>query len=299
MSQKSFFEGNAKSQKNAREQSCYWKCNYHLKEEDDLQGIYESIESTFSPLCIKYVFGEEYGKSQSTPHIEGYLIFKKKTEFNPIQKLFKFSDLQKSCKKNSQAGIDYCLKEGNSRISKGIPLPLKLIEDFYPYQSMVLAEIATEPDDRSILWLYGKKNIGKTQLLKYLCAKHGAHILPTSKKHALAQVFKTHETAELYAINLTADESSYQKNELFSIIEAVKDGMFSAAFGTECNGMCLFNSKHIVIMANKPPDFTKTEIDKDRFKIYEINEKREAVAYAEISDEKQAKLLDYSSDEST
>ena len=272
MSQKSFFEGNALTSKKPRVQSEYWKCNYHLKEEEDLFKLYELIESTFRPLCNKYVFGEEYGKSQSTPHIEGYLIFKKKTEFNSIQKLFQFSDLQKSCKKISQAGIEYCLKEGNTSIRKGIPLPLKLIKELYPYQQQVIDLIKAEANDRNIIWFFGNKNIGKTQLLKLLCAQHGCYILPCTKRHALSQVHRTHSSVELYAINLTADESSYQTHELFSIIEAVKDGLFSAAFGTEANEMCIFNSKHIVVMANKPPDWNKTEIDRDRFLIYRINE---------------------------
>ena len=46
--------------------------------------------------------------------------------------------------------------------------------------------------------------------------------------------------------------------------------MFAAAFGTECNGMCLFNSKHLLVCANNPPDWTKTEIDRNRFEIYKI-----------------------------
>ena len=72
-------------------------------------------------------------------------------------------------------------------------------------------------------------------------------------------------------MNLTADESKFQCHDMFSILEAIKDEMFSAAFGTECNGMCLMNSKHVIVMANEPPDLNKTEIDMNRFRVYRID----------------------------
>ena len=68
----------------------------------------------------------------------------------------------------------------------------------YPYQKRVREIVEEEPDDRSIHWFFGDKNIGKTKILKWLCGKRGACILPTSERHALSQVFKTHESCDIY-----------------------------------------------------------------------------------------------------
>jgi hypothetical protein len=233
----------------------------------------EMFSSIVPNNCSKCVIGKEIGES-GTPHLQGYLEFKDKKRPKSV---FNCDRIHWEKAKGSAAdNLSYCSKDGEVVLTKGFPKPLKLIGDskrpLKPYQSDIIDKITEEPDDRSILWFYGPKNIGKTQLLKLLCAKYNTYILPASKRHALSQVYKSHEETDVYAINLTADESAYQSHELFSIIEAVKDGMFSASFGTECNGMCLFNEKHILIMANKSPDWSKTEIDRKRFLIYEIDD---------------------------
>jgi hypothetical protein len=271
MSQKSFDESNASSSKLKHIQSKFWKCNYHIKTEESFKGKFEEIESVFRPLCEKYTFGEEYGESKETPHIEGYMVFKKKTEFNSIQKLFKWSDLRKSSKKNVEAGFEYCMKEGNEIRSLGLPKPLETIQNLRPYQEDIVNIIRGEPEARRIYWFYGEKNIGKSELLFKLCAEYKACILPVTKRHALSQVYKTKDGVDIYVLNLTADESAYQTNEMFSILESIKDRMFSAAFGTDTNGMCLFNHKHLIVMANDRPDFVKTCIDENRFDIRYID----------------------------
>lgn len=235
---------------------------------EDLE-MFSSIVPTF---CSKCIIGREVGES-GTPHLQGYLEFK--TKKRPKSVFLNDRIHWTKCKGSADDNLNYCSKDGDVVLSIGFPKPLDLIGDskrpLKPYQVDIIDKINKDPDDRSVLWFYGPKNIGKTQLLKLLCAKYKTYILPCSKRHALSQVYKSHMETDVYAMNLTADESKYQSHELFSIIEAVKDGMFSASFGTECNGMCLFNAKHILIMANARPDWSKTEIDKNRFKIYEVD----------------------------
>lgn len=143
----------------------------------------------------------------------------------------------------------------------------------YVYQRYMCQWALQEPDDRRILWLYGDKCIGKTQALKVLCNPKGiyqASILPTSKKHALAQIQRC-DLCETFVFNLTADESQYQTNSLFSIIESLKDGLFSTSFGTDNNAMEVRNSSNVIVVANQPPDGKKTEIDRNRFEIWEVS----------------------------
>lgn len=257
-------------------QGKFWKVNYHLKDDESFESVFNTLQSKVVPFCAKYIFSEEYGSKGKTRHIEGGFITREdRKRRSAIQSSFKFSDCQKSKKANWQAIINYCTKEGNTRITnETIKRPITYInrDDFYIYQEKIMSIISEEPDNRTIHWFFGPKCIGKTQLLKYLCGKHGANVITIrTEQHALAQVYKTHETVDIYCMNLTADQSKYQPHCIFSILESIKDEMFSASFGTECNGMCLMNTKHVIVMANEPPKFAHTEIDINRFIIYEID----------------------------
>lgn len=256
-------------------QGKFWKVNYHLAENESYEYVFNLLRECIVPFCSEYIFAEEHGKSGKTRHIEGAFITREdRKRRTAIQSCFKFSDCQKSQKRNWQACIKYCSKEGGRIIhSDGVrPVkPIKVITDLKPYQTQIIDIVKTEPDDRTIHWFYGPKNIGKSKILKKLCVEHRCHILPITERHALSQVFKSHEEKDVYCMNLTADESAYQTNKMFSILEAIKDGMFSASFGTEANGMCLFNDKHLIVMANERPDMTKTHIDPERFNLFKIN----------------------------
>lgn len=268
--------GNAKSPPKKRQQTCFWKCNYHLKDKSQFDYYFELIEGVFKPLCETYIFGEEYGKSGETPHIEGYMKFFKKTEFNTIQKLFKFSDLRTSRKSNLEAGIIYCKKEGNRIVTNvAMPKPLKLIENLYPYQEEIIKKLKEEPNDRDIIWIHGPYSIGKTQLAKYLVHNKIAFgPLEGEKRHILSVVAQnTFETA--FILYLTADESEYTKHSFFDCIEKIKDGFFMSHFGTENTKPVIMNSPHILVLANDGPDYSKTNMDRERFQVFKINESME------------------------
>lgn len=229
---------------------------------------FSSICSICTDYCRYAIIAKEQGELE-TPHLQGYIEFKHKSR--PLS-VFKSTRIHWEKSKGS-------LLDNQVYIRKDDPNPwefdgrvkIRTIQTLRPYQQFVLNSLTLwNPDDRTILWIYGGKNIGKSKILKKLCVEHRAVILPATKRHALSQVYKTNENTNIYCMNLTADESTYQTNEMFSIMEAIKDGMFSAAFGTECNGMCCFNDKHLIIMANEAPDWSKTCIDKNRFKIYRV-----------------------------
>lgn len=269
----SFSEGKAlTSEKPRRVQSCFWKCNYHLSASDSFEKIFESIESKFKPLCKQYIFSEEYGGTKETPHVEGYLVFKRKTEFQAIQKIFKFSDLQKSLKKNSQAGIDYCRKEGNALISLGLPAPLKPLaceKGLYDWEKDIIDIIDTPPDDRKIYWIWSEKGTeGKTTFCKYLHRKYGAICLggkSADMKHGIIEYRKTNGfTPELILINIP--RSFNQEYLSYTGIEEVKDMFFYS--GKYEGGMVDGNNPHLFIFANHYPDTSK--MSNDRWEITEV-----------------------------
>ena len=244
---------------------CFTLNNY---EENDLS----SIRSKIRGLCSICIIGAEVGES-GTPHFQGYCEFL--TKCRPISHGFTERIHWEKCKGNREANILYCSKENNVVFSQGLPKPLDLVneDDFFPYQFMIRDILLREPEKRKIYWFYGEKEIGKTEMLKVFCNPNGVYkaatLPPGPKKHALAQVQKL-PLCHSFVFNLSADESRYQTNEFFAIMESVKDGLFSTSFGVECNGMVVRNTSHIIVCANDPPDFSKSCIDRKRFHVYNI-----------------------------
>ena len=232
-----------------------------------------SISSKFRVLCSICLIGDEVGE-EGTPHLQGYCEFLSKCR--PKSHGLTERIHWEKCKGSRDDNVRYCSKESNIVFTMGLPPALKLIseESLYPYQREICDLLLAPVDDRKIFWFYGPKDIGKTALLKLLCNPEGVYkacILPPTRRHALSQVQKLPLTFS-FVFNLTADQSAYQTNEFFSILESVKDGLFATGFGTDNNSMCVRNSSHIVVVANERPDFSKTEIDRKRFEVFEIDE---------------------------
>ena len=264
-------EGNTKpppTQLSARKRYCLTLNNYTNEEYNSLLTFFSSNSSN------KYIIGKEVGES-GTPHLQMYINFESKIRFTALKKINTRLHIE-ACRGSESDNIKYCSKDGDFKTNLRIPKPLKLLREneMYEYQKDILKLLRKEPDDRHIIWCQGEKNIGKTQLLRFICANMFACILPVSQKHAQSQIHKTHEEVDIYVFNLTADESLYQKHELFSTIESIKDGLFSSSFGTDTNGMCIFNPKHVLVMANESPDLSKTNIDINRFLNYDIVDKK-------------------------
>lgn len=242
------------SPKKTNLQGKFWKVNYHLKDSESFESIIEILKESIIPDCAEYVFGEEFGKSGTTRHIEGGFITRSdRVRFTAIQNKFRFSDLQKSKKKNWGALCKYCTKECNRIVSSpGVPKPPTTIKkaDLYPWQEE-LAEIFSEPpawDDRTIYWRHGDVNIGKTQFAKYLCVHHDAVVIGGTHKHMLAQV--QNQRSNIYIILLSYGDEIVS----YRAIEQIKDGLFSSAFGTDNNKMEIRDAPHILVIGNEPPD---------------------------------------------
>lgn len=251
----------------------HWLFVLNNYDENDISAISAKLRD----VAQVAIFGAEVGE-QGTPHLQGYVKFKIKCRprsHGLTERIHWGDEKGRPCKGSQADNVAYCSKEGKVLFSLGLPKPLKLLaeSDMYEYQRYMCQWALQEPDDRKILWLYGEKCIGKTQALKVLCnpeGKYQASILPVSKKHALAQIQRC-ELCETFVFNLTADESQFQTNGMFSIIESLKDGLFSTAFGTDNNSMCVRNSSNVIVVANQPPDGTKTEIDRERFEIWKVS----------------------------
>lgn len=273
--------GNTKTPPNqsaAKKRWCLTLNNWTQKEYDDL--IY-FLSSNSSNKCIIGKEGDE-----KTPHLQIYINLNEKIRFTALKKINKRLHIE-GCRGTEMENIKYCSKEGNFWTHNlKVPKPINCLmrENFYPFQESIVKKLEKEPNDREILWCVGNKNIGKTKLLKYICMKMDGSVLPISEKHALSQVHSTHEFTDIYCFNLTADQSEYQTHGFYSVMEAIKDELFASSFGVETNGMCMLATKHIIVVANKEPDWSKTEIDRDRFNIFHIKNNKLIKIIEESSD---------------
>lgn len=255
---------------------------YHLQNGEQFEQAFDNLKG-LGDICDKFVWGEEHGKSGKTPHIQGAFILSSKMRWKTIESNFFTNPCPYGKKlKNWDRSLKYCCKELN-RIESNckLPRPLNILkeEQLYPYQKHIVDKLKEEPNDRDVIWIYGDYSIGKTQLCKYLTFhKLALGPLEGEKKHILSVVAQNKDE-DGFIIYLTADESIYQKHSLFNCIEKIKDGYFMSHFGTDNTEPIIMNSPHILVFANRPPDFSKTNMDPDRFFVYKINEDHEIEEY--------------------
>lgn len=259
-------------------QSSKWKGNYHLKVNgiivESFEQVFKRIENNIIPICDKYIFGEEYGESKDTPHIEFAFTIKngKRMRRSALKKLFQKEGIFLDKMKGTLQQQDYCLKEGNKVITNiKFPKPIKLVceNNLYKWQENIIDIIKNEPCDRIINWYWENKGgAGKTSFCKYLCVKHDAIMCggkAADMKNCIVEYYKIHKTTpELILINLPR---SFNTDYLsYPGIEDIKDMCFYS--GKYEGGMIVGNNPHIFIFANEEPEYNK--LSKDRWNVHRI-----------------------------
>jgi len=224
------------------------------------ESEYSSIVLLFKEKAKMYIIGDELGEL-GTPHLQGYVEFI--TKCRPLN-LFSFNRIHwEKAKGNRDENIAYCSKE-KTLSSKGIPKPIKILENLYPWQKEIETIALDEPDDRKIYWFWDDAgNIGKSAFIKYMIVKHKI-LFCSGGKHAdiMNLVF-----------NQDMDETSCVMFDIpranrgfisYASLESIKNGMV-------CNtkyetGVKVFNPPHIIVFANFPPD-DELKLSADRWVI--------------------------------
>lgn len=290
-------------------QSINWFFTFNNYEPDDIL----KIEPKFRDICIRYVFQEEKGncsidehlhtescfksncitcnkiehqhtdkyKCTGTPHLQGSIVLKKKmrwSEFN-LPKGIHWEGTRNIIKADA-----YCekLDTRNGKIYKwGFDREKNYLSlDLYPWQQSIFNITDTEPDDRSIIWVYDKngKN-GKTRFCKFIKHKANAIIITGGGLKDIAQVIAgevddggrnmDNLTSIIFNFARTTENISYQA------IEALKDGLITS---TKYHSKGFdFNCPHVFIFSNSKPDINRLTMD--RWKIYTINESKELINF--------------------
>ena len=233
----------------------------------------ETIETKMKGLCRAYVFQKETGE-EGTKHLQGYFHLKKKmrwSEFNlPTTIHWEKAKHPKEC-------ITYCSKtetrdEGTEPYAFGmkLPKPIKCLkkEQLYDWQRKIAELCEQEPDDRKIYWFWESTgNIGKSQLVRYLCLHHGALMVSGKGADMKYLCVKYNEKHGMYPEVLIFDIPRSAANYVsYTGMEEIKNGCF-ASTKYDCE-MVVMNPPHMICFANFEPE-TET-MSADRWVIEEL-----------------------------
>ncbi len=218
---------------------------------------------------IKYVIQEEKG-DEGTPHLQGVMSFRSAKKWSTLRRHAKI--YWKPCR-NVMAAKNYCSKLETSTghcWNKGYSVKKKKLVDplegkkLYKWQLEIVNLAESIPDDRKIYWYWSDKGgIGKSALVKHLVMNNDAILIGGSWRdayYAIAQRVDKDKEVELLIFDLPRS----QGNKIsYTAIEGIKNGcFFSAKYESE---MCVFNTPHIIVMANFTPD--REFLSEDRWEV--------------------------------
>lgn len=231
-----------------------------------------TLEETLKLICKKFIFQLERGQNGTT-HYQGYISLSVKKRITELKKIIHEHIHFEECKGTEEQNVSYCSKsetrlEGPWCYNIYIKRPIKIIETLYPWQQFVVDIIQKEPDERTVHWFWEDTgNVGKSKLAKYLVVKHNALFIDEGKKADLMNLaFNTNwDLTNILVIDIPRENIN---GTSYKSIEAIKNGMV-------CNtkyetGVKVFNSPHIIVFCNYPPDVSK--LSKDRWRIHNIVE---------------------------
>ena len=164
----------------------------------------------------------------------------------------------------------YCVKQQNEMLTNcKFPKPISVIDynQFYDWQKEIYELCKTEPDDRSIYWYWEPiGGIGKTQFIKYMVHKENVLFCNGGKYNDIMNLVFNTDMDYCDCIMFDIPRSHGGKIS-YSSLESIKNGMV-------CNtkyetGTKLFNSPHVIVFANFPPECPE-ELSEDRWHIIEI-----------------------------
>jgi len=243
-------------------QSKYWCFTYNNYEADTI----EQLEQVFNHECQWYLFQEETGE-EGTPHLQGNLCLKVKQRMTQLKVID--PKIHWESTKSVKASLVYCSKyetRTGKIYSKGIDIPEQLdIDEPAGWQLKVMDIVKEKPNKRTIHWFWEPDGcVGKTQLCKYLVAKHDAIMLTGKSSDMYHMISKFPNKRKLFVIDCPR---SMQEFINYGAIEQIKNGLIFSGKYEGCQ--LVFNSPHVIVFANEQPNLLK--MSQDRWNITRIS----------------------------
>lgn len=265
--------GNTKAKPSADKRvspSIRWIFTLHNYNESDIKTFNKTFNKSGSNGSKFIIFAEETGSNDETPHLQGYIEFSKK--IRPIGAFENNKISWRKAKKSREINIEYIKKEGGNVYLNGkkmrYPKVLKS-DQLYEWQKKIIDICDTDPDDRSIYWIFEKKgNSGKTSLCKYIVKNYNALVLSNSAKDMKNGIIGYHKSTGWYPdiVIINIPRSVNQEFLSYTGIEEIKDGLFYSPKYE--GGMVHMASPHVFIFSNEKPDTDM--LSADRWKIIKV-----------------------------
>lgn len=269
--------GNGNTQPNPPRQLPLRKHHFFTYNNYD-SGIIDVMYQTFKDKCYMFAFQEEQGLEE-TPHLQGVISckYQMRTSAFGLPKQIHWEKCRNICD-----AYKYCTKDDtrNGRRLVFNYRPIREIQVINPtrvYQRFVLEILDTKPNERRIYWLFDRiGNVGKSSFCKYLVAKRGALFIDEGKKSDLMNLIYKSDMDKHDVVVIDIPRSQHNSCS-YKTLESIKNGMI-------CNtkyetGFKLFNSPHLIIFANFPPEISEETLSVDRLRIYEIDKNYNLTKY--------------------
>jgi hypothetical protein len=237
---------------------------------------YKELNEWLTQKSIGFCVGKEIGE-QGTPHLQIYFECKNQMRFSTIKKFNQRLHIEKA-KASREKNIEYCSKEGDfiCTFVKEKTVKEIIIEKRYTniiwkdWQKKIIDILESEPDARSIYWVYDPiGNKGKTFLAKYIAIKYDALICSGKTNDIFNQLNNwrndNKNTAQIppCIVDITRSEFCHCN---YAALEAVKTGLVYS--GKYEGGTIIGTAPHVIVFANYMYDETK--MSEDRWKLIEI-----------------------------
>lgn len=255
---------------------CTWSKQYHTK---------ENLDTWLKKNCSKWCYQLEKGEG-GFEHFQARFKLKERTRLGT---LIKKSDFPKGhcsvTSKDNKDNFDYVSKD-DTRIDgpwkhddaekKEIPWDVKefKLEDWH---SKALQYVEEEKNLRWVTIIYDPiGGMGKTTFIRYCCVHEKGRNIPICNDYKdLLRMVMCMPKSNCYFIDMPRAMKKDKLYQFWSAIETLKGGYayddryeFKEEF---------FNPPNIIVFTNTIPDLTL--LSNDRWRILEINEKKELVNY--------------------
>ena len=225
-----------------------------------------SLKLSIPKLAKKAILGFEVGES-GTPHIQGYISLKRKLRITSLTKWAGFERASMRAVRNDPATQEYCRKDGKYW-EYGYPKPIKIIDELRPWQQDILDLYLSPIDERKIYWFWepvGGK-LGKSAFIKFMICMHSILFCSGGKHTDIMNLVFNQDMDSSRGVFFDIPRAHEGKIS-YSSLECIKNGMV-------CNtkyetGVKIFNSPHVFIFANFPPDDPE-KMSSDRWVITEL-----------------------------
>lgn len=239
----------------------------------------EIVKNILDEMCEKYVFQMEKSP-EGYLHLQCVIGLKSKKRKSALLKFFAETlniskeNVQIRKVKNKVSAMKYCSKE-ETRMSgpwlKGVEIEkgLKLLkyENMYEWQKKIVDECSEEcTDDRTINWIWEREGcVGKTQLCKYMAVRMNAMIVKGNPDSVGSRIILEKRRPTICILNLPRSKEGWCISQ-YETLESVKDGLICSSKYE--GGQVIFDSPHVYVFANWPPDESK--LSSDRWNVVQL-----------------------------